>query len=267
MEYTKTYKAIPTTDYSRFKRLEGNRKVLDARVKKIISSIEKVGYIPSPIIVNEKWQVIDGQGRLEAVKKLGLPIYYMQIEGLGIEECIAMNINLNNWSLEDYIGSYAETGNMSYMYMQQLIKAYKGALQNKVIISVVTGKKENNTRDIKEGYLQCDSGQYNHAVKVLSYLKEFSGMLNRLTGHTEYYYMALAYCYDDPEVDNKRMIEKMTQLQSNLIPVTTMKQALEMVEEVYNNRIRGGRVYIGNNYQRQLEGKYSWYGKRHGKKN
>ena len=33
------YKVYETTNYSMFKRLDGNRKVLEARVKKIISSM------------------------------------------------------------------------------------------------------------------------------------------------------------------------------------------------------------------------------------
>lgn len=67
------YKVYVTDKYSIFRRLSGNRDVKEARVKKIMRSIEKVGYIPNPIIVNENMEVVDGQGRLEAVKRLGLP--------------------------------------------------------------------------------------------------------------------------------------------------------------------------------------------------
>ena len=55
-----------TGDYGIFKRLKGNRTVTRSRVEKIKNSINKVGYIKSPIVVNEKREVIDGQGRCQA---------------------------------------------------------------------------------------------------------------------------------------------------------------------------------------------------------
>ena len=76
-----------TTDYSLFKRLEGNRNVLEIRVKRITASIKKVGWIQNPVIVNEKMEVIEGQGRLEALKRLGMPVDYIIVPGIGLDEC------------------------------------------------------------------------------------------------------------------------------------------------------------------------------------
>ena len=88
----KAINVMVTDEYDLFKTLEGNRRVLDLRARRIIRSIEKVGYVINPIIVNEKYEVIDGQGRLEALKRLNLPVYYIMIEGIGIEECRTLNI-------------------------------------------------------------------------------------------------------------------------------------------------------------------------------
>ena len=75
-----------TRDYSKFMRLEGNREVVSKRVVKITKSIQQNGYILNPIVVNEKMQVIDGQGRLEALKGLKMPIDYVIAEGAGLNE-------------------------------------------------------------------------------------------------------------------------------------------------------------------------------------
>ena len=48
-------------DYDKFTRVKGNRNPKSA--KKIIESINNVGYILNPILVNEKFEVIDGQNR------------------------------------------------------------------------------------------------------------------------------------------------------------------------------------------------------------
>ena len=63
-----------TTDYDIFKRLEGNRADIERRAKKVIKSIKAVGQIKAPIIVNERFEIIDGQARAEAFRRLGLPI-------------------------------------------------------------------------------------------------------------------------------------------------------------------------------------------------
>lgn len=58
-----------TNNYEMFKILAGNRGVSPARVKKIKKSIEDVGYITSPILVNEKMEVIDGQRQIASFKR------------------------------------------------------------------------------------------------------------------------------------------------------------------------------------------------------
>ena len=256
-------KVFETKEYDRFKRLYGNREVAEGRIRKIISSIRKVGYITSPIIVNERMQVIDGQGRLEALKRLDLPVHFIIVPNIGIDECIAMNINQTNWTLIDYINSHAETGNVSYMYLRNLIMAYNKKLQNKVLFYVLTGKIDNSSSDIKDGRFQCTAEDYNRAQKILQWLITFCPVINRVKGHSEYYYEALAFCFEDPEIDTKRLETKIFQLQANLIPVTNMLQALEQIEEIYNNRIQK-KVYVKTNYRKAMDDKYSWYNKRYG---
>jgi len=73
-------KIFYTTDYSKFNTLAGNRQVNIAHVKKLESSFDEE-YLISPILVNEKFQIIDGQHRFEAAKNLKLPIYYYMIQG------------------------------------------------------------------------------------------------------------------------------------------------------------------------------------------
>ena len=65
----KVMNVYSTENYRRFKKLLDNREVTPQRVNQIMKSIRDVGYIVSPIIVNEKYEVIDGQGRLAAAEQ------------------------------------------------------------------------------------------------------------------------------------------------------------------------------------------------------
>ena len=111
-----------TDDYDKFKKLTGNRDVKGT--KKIVASIKSVGYVLSPILVNENFEVVDGQNRLEALKQLELPVPYIIQNGIGIEECRHLNIGQSNWNTTQFIRSYAESGNESYIRLLDLINDF-----------------------------------------------------------------------------------------------------------------------------------------------
>ena len=81
------YKVYQTSNYDLFKKLNGNRDVKNEKV--IIKSIQKIGLIDNPIIVNEKYEVIDGQNRLKALQTLNMPVLFHVIPGLNIDDAIA----------------------------------------------------------------------------------------------------------------------------------------------------------------------------------
>lgn len=253
-----------TTDYDIFKRLEGNRADIERRAKKVIKSIKAVGQIKAPIIVNERFEIIDGQARVEAFRRLGLPIYYTVIHGIGRDECIAMNINQSSWTLMDYIQSYAELGNVSYMYLLNLYRAYGKSFQSKVILCSITGRIDTQTSKIKNENVVCSAADYNRAVNMLSWLESFRPFFKDGKGHTEFYYLALMFCYEDKEVDNDKLLQKIEQQQASLIPVTNSLQAFDVIENIYNKKTRS-HVYIKTNYRKALENKYPWYGNKWGK--
>ena len=257
-----------TTDLKQFKRLRGNRTVLNQRVEKIMQSIKKVGYVPNPIIVNEKLEVIDGQGRLEALKRLCLPVDYIVVPGIGGEECIALNIYQENWKLIDYISFYAEEGREPYILLYKLLKDYSHKLRIPVIITAFTRKMDINERMIKSGNFVASSEDYAKAQILCSWLIDnFYKVLKRVGGNTVKYYQAICFCYDHPGVDNERLEQKMFDRQADLIPVSTLDQALDEVEKIYNHKIRtGNKVYITNDYKKLMDGKYAWYSVLHGNK-
>jgi hypothetical protein len=86
---------MKTTNYGMFKWLPLNRTVTKQTTSPIADSIMYVstefkelgnnGYIPVPIIVNENYEIIDGQNRFTVLQSLGQPIYYLVIPGLNID--------------------------------------------------------------------------------------------------------------------------------------------------------------------------------------
>ena len=71
--------------------MTGGRVPTEERIKRLIAAIEKVGFIPAPVIVNDKFEIIDGACRVAACEQLGLPVYYIIQKEAGIHESIALN--------------------------------------------------------------------------------------------------------------------------------------------------------------------------------
>lgn len=102
-----------TSDYDKFKTIDGNRSVNPKHVAEIVKSIEDNGFLDEEILVNEKFEIINGQHRFNALKELNLPIQYRIKNGIGIKEVKALNRNTSNWKLVDYVSTTARN-NASY---------------------------------------------------------------------------------------------------------------------------------------------------------
>lgn len=246
-----------TGDYGIFKRLKGNRSVTNTRVTKIMNSINKVGYIKSPIVVNEKREVVDGQGRLQALKNLNLPIDYIIVPGIGIEECRAMNIDQSNWQVKDYIDSYAEDGFQDYIYFKNLVDRYKkiGLI---AINNAITGLSGVDNNAVKRGDFICTKQQYDNAIKMLEYEKLFIPIVKKIDGRKDFWYIAFGFCFNHPDIDNDILLKKMEAGCNQAGSPANIIQALDEVQKIYCfHRKRGKRLYLSNDYQRMLDNKLS----------
>ena len=112
-----------TTDYSEFRTLDGNRSLNELHVRRLRESFE-IDYLFSPIIVNEKHEIIDGQHRCEAAKKLGLPINFIIMPNYGLREVQMLNENMKNWKKEDYLNSYCDLGYPEYIKFRSFLNDF-----------------------------------------------------------------------------------------------------------------------------------------------
>jgi len=240
IELKDSYKVLSTTNYSLFKYMQRNRDV--DHVGKIEKSIKKVGYVPVPIIVNDAYEIIDGQNRCSACEKLGLPIYYIVIPGLTIDHCISLNIGQSNWKMADYIKSYA-VEDVSYRYLQNLIKQFPEFTPR--VIAVASGSfgvtGGGHTNSINNGYYHCTENQYEKAIEILAWLKSINEKANKVPGRIEYLKLALIFAYRVvPDISsltgqiNKYLLSR----DSAMNGITDMESAIKCIDDVYNYRNR-----------------------------
>ena len=236
MERNETaYNVYVTKDYSIFKRLVGNRDIPESRISKIVESIQTIGWVHNPIIVNEKMEVIDGQGRLTALQRLKMPVEYIIAEGAGNKECIYMNMNMVNWKLPDFIKSYAEQGNENYQRLLTLMENYANGNLD-IISTAVYRVSKSKHRDIKQGILQLTEDQYKAAIPRLEYIRPLLENLDdkKLPGSMVTLMQTLIYYYDYPEVDKERLKYSVEKYIYNSTPWVLNTDCEKEVENVYN---------------------------------
>lgn len=251
-----------TENYSLFARLEGNRPVLSLRVSKIVKSISTYGYIYNPIVVNEKYEVIDGQGRLEALRLLGLPVDFVISHGAGLKQCIALNAYTTKWSTMDYIESYSEMGYEDYSRMKSIIDAFPNLKLNVKVI-IATGRASVPTGVINDGKLVVDEDSMNTIYSDLGFVNEFVPYINRMTGRQEHLCHALAFAHHCG-IDDERLLRVVSNAQ--LPSLSSAKEAMNYLSDLYNKGLKdpNKRIYLHPRYETEMCDKFGWYGSKWG---
>lgn len=114
-------KIYETTRYDIFSFIGGNRDLHEGKVNKLAGEIKANGLL-MPIMVNGKYEVIDGQHRLMACKKIKVPVQYFIRVNATVETAANVNMAGSNWSSEDWINKYAEEGLPDYVVLRDWIQ-------------------------------------------------------------------------------------------------------------------------------------------------
>lgn len=210
-------------------------------VSKIVESIQAVGQVEAPIIVNEKLEVIDGQNRLEAYEQLSLPVYYIQLPGLDINTCRRLNIGQTNWGNEDYIASYAEEGNESYKRLASLLNTYKKSFKLEGLLALANPLTINDSGArarslIKPGKYTLSQKEYEQAVRRLSSAEElgYVDFCKRKKYSARIYWAAVAYIYLNPSISASEAANKLFEYETIVPGSTSVSEQLRFFEDAIN---------------------------------
>lgn len=162
-----------TEDYKLFKFVRGNRIPSKGHLYHLTKSVLKKNLLPyEPILVNENYEVIDGQHRLMVAKSNKLPIYYIIAEGLGLEDVQMLNSNMSVWSARDYMNSYADLGNSHYILLRDLVTMYSLNVGN--VLTLITQEDSRKWMLFKKGqFIINDLKQAEEIVLAYAKMKNY----------------------------------------------------------------------------------------------
>lgn len=245
-----------TNDYDKFTFLSNNRE--PDHVNQIIASLRNRA-VPSAILCNEKFQIIDGQNTFLARKELGLPIYYYCMDGLGIYDVASLNSFGKNWSYIDFIKMWAGLGHEQYQTMLDFHNTYSD-LSLAVVVMILGGvakqrqgmgsdkyiKDHGKARKpidrIKTGdFIIKDMNKAHHTARcILQYKRFANGSLNIYKQQN--FAAAIIQLLDNPKFNNDECVRKISLWPTKFYRCITVKEYVEMLIEVFNfknrNKIR-----------------------------
>lgn len=245
-----------TKDYKGFIFTDWNRGVGNARVARMVESIKTFGWLPEPVLVNEKFEIIDGQSRVKALEKCGLPVQFVIKRNIGQEECQALNRFQKNWGTLDYISSYASLNNDDYMWLKSLIQDYKSLGVSVVCMVAVSGQVNicdcgSYAKVISSGLLKVPKEKRTEIEDACFYLTRFLDVIKKLKGRRDRFFYAINFLYRLESVDNERLCRVVNSARYDIkSPPGTVEGWLEMFDELYNqNRRKADHIDFQHEYR------------------
>ena len=125
-----------TDDFSIFKLNPYNREIKEQKVKRFMSQGVKNVVFP----VNKQGEILDGQHRIEACKRLKQSVTFQIIDDAEADYIHEINTVGSAWVFTDFLEHFAKRGFKQYIFLQNFIKKYPSKLMSKrVVASLLRG--------------------------------------------------------------------------------------------------------------------------------
>lgn len=227
-----------STKYGKFQFIGTNRVRNQGHIEKLKKAFQEVGNLTKvqPILVNEKYEIIDGQHRFQAARELGEPIYFTMRKGLGIDAARSMNILQRGWTTDDFANSYAESGNKQYREYLRIREEY-GFNHSITLIYLAGGEVPGLFSGFREGTFEIPD--LPAAIKRL----ELLASVEELTPIARFQSFAVAFLYSTrvPGYSHKEFLKKVALFgESQLKHLNSIPDNQRMIEDVYNYSTRVG---------------------------
>lgn len=221
--------------------MPGNREIDQTSLTKIINSIKVKNLLYlRPIMVNSKYQVVDGQHRLEAAKALDLEVFYQVNPECSHEDIVLLNYNQKSWSNLDWVHYYATTGNENYQKIYDFCNKYKVEMID-FIYCYIRNSTWGNARYIKLGKFKYTDINEEEMAERIATVNKCAEIIKRMSlekrkpGGPKFKGFLYAFL-SNPDVDQELFIAKLTQRIDVVRCCSDGYSYTQMFKKIYNYR-------------------------------
>ena len=221
-----------TKDYMLFKHIEGNRNKNLLHINRLKKSIEK-NYLFTVVIVNEKYEIIDGQHRFDVIKELNLPLNYIVCEGYGLNEVHILNQNSKTWTSDDYLDGYCKLGYPDYIKYREFKESY--GIGHYETMWLLNGSQLHKPTEVFfSGKFKVK--KYDDACKKVEKIMLVSTYYDGWKRRS--FFLALLQLLKNKNFEYTEFLQKLKLQPTSLVDCSTSNQYLTLIEEIYNYRRR-----------------------------
>jgi hypothetical protein len=225
-----------TTDFDQFTFLKDNRDISHSHVAELVEKIKMSNMLElEPIIVNEKMEVMNGQHRLLAAKRLGVPIYYKVVEGLTSVQMRMCNLN-RQWTDSDYLKHYIANDFEEYKKLYEFM--LKQSLRLNVAMNLAMGSTHDLRRNFRDGTFKF---RQDLTTDNLEMCKETISTIKRLNGQSIYldsvrFWRAMILLISHKDFDMCKWISNLSRMCTRMGVKASMLDYLNLMTSIYNWR-------------------------------
>lgn len=232
-------KVQSTTEYGKFKIIEGNRKLNSTHLKNLSNSILKNNLLESnPIIVTQDFEVVDGQHRLEIAKENDLPIYYVVIEQADLSDVLLLQTQ-KLWNTDDFLESNIVRGKKEYELLRDFSKTYKISVAISLLLLTNSlqsgsGRSGKLRQQFKNGDLHITN--LKRAIEIAQMIAEIRPYAEKTVIRSRDFITALIKSVEKVGFD--KLLNKISVQKNKIQSRTSLRDYLLELEDIYNYRAR-----------------------------
>ena len=246
---------MKSSDYEKFSILEQNRVVNDKHVNELVVSIQNSGQL-TPIIINEKFEIIDGQHRFDACKILKIPVMYLISYKTSINEVILMNNTQKSWKLHDYLRCFSDkkwNNHETYQKVDKFMREHDLKLTTCIVLlseGTGSGNSLGNAVSLQgQGLISFKKGIYRignltRAQAIAKILSEIKAFAPDLVGSDRF---CRSYCKLslEPKWNHNSAVYQIKKYRRKYDGASSKEEALQGLLAVYNyNQLKSKKISI-----------------------
>lgn len=225
-------RVFQTSDYARFKILKGNRPHKKSHLKLLKESISNHGDLGAPILVNDEYEIIDGQHRIKIFEELELPVRYIIKGGFGLKEVHILNSNRKNWTMTEFMNCYVEIGKKEYIKYKEFYGRHGFPQSTTLIVVLGASAGGQQMEEFKRGnfIFKSPAEAEDRAEKILMFKDLYAGYKRQL------FVATMIRLFRHEEYQHAEFISKLKYQREKLFDANSVNSYLRLIEEIYNYR-------------------------------